>query len=242
MEKIKSKIEKLLRLSLSNSPHEASIAAQKAIELMEKYSITREDITKHPIIIKEIQINYAKVPGWVRILYSNIASINGCYMVWRDGVKGGTSKSFEQKARIVLTGMDSDIENIDYYVNILLNTIAAKAKEFKKAHAFADRQIMKSYRMGLVEGCYKLLLHASQTFNANVKDNALVKVDERRAKSEEFYKQNNSVRTVMTDFIQCIYYTRGVEDGSSISVNRPIDEKEKGTPYLEYKLEKHKKD
>jgi len=241
MEKIKSKIEKLLRLSLSDSPHEATNAAQRAIELMEKYNISREDIDKHPIIFKEIEINYARVPGWVRTLYRNIASINGCYMVWKDGIKGEISKSFVRKAKIILIGMKSDIENIDYYVNILIKRIKEKAKEFKKTCNFTDRQMMKSYRMGLVEGCYKLLLKASQTFNENIKNNALVMVDERCARAEKFYKQNHVVRTVATDFVKCICYLRGIEDGSSFSVNRPINEQDTNPLALELKTSENER-
>ena len=65
MEKVKTKIEKLLRLSLSTSSHEASLAAQRAIELMDKHSITREDLNKESIVIHKIEIDYARVPGWV---------------------------------------------------------------------------------------------------------------------------------------------------------------------------------
>jgi len=36
LDKIKEKIEKLLRLSLSGNPNEAKLAAQKAVELMPK--------------------------------------------------------------------------------------------------------------------------------------------------------------------------------------------------------------
>lgn len=229
LQKIKDKIEKLLRLSLSNSPHEATLAAQRAIELMDKHSITRADLDKESIVIKEIEINYARVPGWVRKLYKNIAIINGCYMLWQDGYKDGSD--FGKKAKIILAGINSDIENIDYYVDILKNEITKKAEIFKQ-DTTSEREMIKSYRMGLVQGVYNVLYKASQTFNKNIKNYALVSVDTRAEEAKSFYNEHFDVRTLPTLFKINAYYSKGIDDAKSISVSRPISEEKKDDKLL----------
>ena len=223
MKKVKSRIEKLLRLSLSDSAHEATLAAQKAIELMDKYSITREDLNKESIVIHKIEIEYARVPGWVRKLYKNIASINGCYMLWRDGRKEGNKLA--KKAKIILVGIQSDIENIDYYVDVLKKEITKKAEIFKK-EVISEREMVKSYRMGLVQGLYNVLYKASQEFNKTIKNNALVPVDTRVKEAREFYLSQFNVRTLQTLFKKNKYYLQGIDDAKSISASRPIKRKE----------------
>ena len=223
MKKVKNRIEKLLRLSLSDSIHEASLAAQKAIELMDKYSITREDLDKESIVIHKIEIDYARVPGWVRRLYANIASINGCYMLWRDGRKEGNKLA--KKAKIILVGIQSDIENIDYYVDVLKKEITKKAEIFKK-EVISEREMVKSYRMGLVQGLYNVLYKASQEFNKTIKSNALVPVDTRAKEAKEFYLDQFNVRTLPTLFKKNHYYLQGIDDAKTISASRPIKSKE----------------
>ena len=184
MQKIKDKIEKLLRLSMSNSPHEAKLAAQKAIELMNKHSLTREDIDKNPIIIKHIEVDYARVPGWYCILFQNIA-------------------------------------NIKYYVDVLQREIQKRAKIFIK-NVTGEREMVKSYRMGLVNGIYNILYKASQIFNEKLKDNAIIPVDTRVKEAKKFYHQKHRVKSIATDFKLNIYYIKGLEDAENISVTSPI--------------------
>ncbi len=221
MQKVKNKIEKLLRLSMSNSPHEAKLAAKKAIELMNKHSLTREDLDKEPIIIKHIEVDYARVPGWYRKLYQNIANINGCYMLWQDGYKKGGK--FGKRAKIILVGIESDIINIKYYVDVLQREIQKKAKIFRE-NVTGEREMVKSYRMGLVRGVYNILYKASQTFNENLKDNAIIPVDTRIKEAKEFYHQKHTVRSVATNFKLNSYYVKGLQDAKNISVSRPVED------------------
>jgi hypothetical protein len=52
-QKIKMKVEKLLRLSLSKNENEAKLAAEKAVELMQLYAIDHKDISKNRTITKQ---------------------------------------------------------------------------------------------------------------------------------------------------------------------------------------------
>jgi len=219
MKKIKEKINKLLRLALSDNPNEANLASQKVIELMEKHSITDKDLTDTSIIIKEIEVEYARVPKWYRNLYRDIAKINGCYMVWRNG-----SKANDKKAKIIITGLEKDVENIEYYIEVIKIEISNKVNKFKKTIS-SEREIVKSYRMGLVGGLYNTLYKASQTFNEKIKDKSIVPVDKRSEISKEYYLNKFSVRIVSSiNTYNNRYYNMGFEDANSISVNRPIKE------------------
>jgi len=229
LQKVKNKIEKLLRLSLSTSTHEAALAAKRAIELMDKHSITREDLNKESIVIHKLEIDYARVPGWVRKLYKNIASINGCYMLWSDGWKEGNK--IGKKAKIILVGIQSDIENIDYYVEVLKKEITRKAEIFKK-EVISEREMVKSYRMGLVQGLYNVLYKASQTFNKTIKSNALITVDTRTNEAKEFYIEQFNVRTLPTLFKKNAYYLQGIDDAKTISASRPVKDKNENNTLL----------
>lgn len=223
MEHIKLKIEKLLRLALSSNPNEAKVASEKAIRLMEKYSITREALSGLPLITREIELEYARVPGWVGELYSNIAFINGCYAVWKDGYKGERSSSEMLKAKMILTGIESDLSNIDYYVCVLTEEINIKTTLFKKRWS-SKREMVKSYRMGLVEGLHSHLYKASKTFNASISNNAVVKVDERHEFAKQYYLNKNSVKTAIVNFKKGVYYRIGISDAQNIITKRPIEQ------------------
>ena len=217
--KIKERIEKLLRLSLSDNCSEASLAAAKAIELMQKYSLSRTDLKKDEIVMKDITVEFARVPGWLRTLYSNIAQINGCYMVWKNGYKHGTI--LERRAQITLVGLEKDLINIDYYTSVLIKEIQLKAEIFKKEIS-SEREMVKSYRMGLVHGVYNLLYKASQTFNSSLKNNTLIAVDQRYENAKVFYQKENKVNTVQTKYQQNIGYDLGLLDSQNLNVSRPI--------------------
>jgi len=218
MEKIKSRIEKLLRLSLSNSPHEAKAASLKAIELMEKYRLTRGDISDQRIVSNTIHLQYYRVPQWLSELFARIGYMNGCYVVWING-----SELRHEHAKIVITGQPSDILNIEYYMRIFQTEIEKKVKHFKQHHP-SSRENTKSYRMGLVEGIVSTLYSASQTFNATLSDNALVPVDYKYAEAEAFYVSHHKVKMMSISRINSRFYRQGKRDSREINVTRPIGE------------------
>lgn len=224
MQSLKEKIEKLLRLAMSPNPHEASAALAKATELMEKYAISREDLEKTPFITQTIEINYTRMPRWLGTLYSNIAHINGCYLVWRDGQK---AKGI--KAQVIITGIESDLENIVYYVEVVRQEIESKVKELKKSRTL-KREALGNYRMGLADGIYTALYRASQTFNKGVSANALVVLfDERYELAKTHYLQNNKVKVLLSNFINGLYYAKGQIDAMKISLKRPLSSQENNT-------------
>lgn len=50
--KIKDKIEKLLNLSMSDNEHEASLALERALKLMNEHNITQEEVYRQNFINK----------------------------------------------------------------------------------------------------------------------------------------------------------------------------------------------
>ena len=65
-EKIKEKIEKLLNLSMSDNEHEAALALERALKLMNEHNITQEEVYRQNFINKELIIeplaDYKKQP------------------------------------------------------------------------------------------------------------------------------------------------------------------------------------
>lgn len=220
MKKIKQRIAKLLRLSLSNSPHEAQLASLKVVELMEKYALSRADLISEKIVVKEILQEYYTIPRWVRSLYSDIAHINGCYVVWYQG-----SAYAHQKARIVITGLQSDVENINYYVEVIKKEIFQKAERFKQ-EVSSKRQMVNHYRLGLSEGVFSFLYTASKSFNSSIKSNALVSIDSRYSDAREHYLRNvDCVNEKEYSIINSLFYSMGRNDAQNINISRPVDHK-----------------
>lgn len=86
-EKIKDKIEKLLNLSMSDNEHEAALALERALKLMNEHNITQEEVYRQNFINKELIINNKILPDWKVNLYSAMANIAGCCFTWRNGMR-----------------------------------------------------------------------------------------------------------------------------------------------------------
>lgn len=229
MEKIKSRIEKLLRLSLSNSPHEANVAALKAVELMEKYALTRADISTQKIISYSIRLEYYRLPRWLSSLFTQIGHMNGCYVVWVNG-----SEALSERSKIVLTGLESDIVNIEYYMAVYQAEIEKKVNIFKKQQS-STREDVKSYRIGLVEGIVATLYKASQTFNASLLPNALVPIDQRYEEAKENYLSNHNVKIMPALEVSVKYFRQGRMDSRGIDISRPMENQNKIQVVIENK-------
>jgi hypothetical protein len=151
---IKKKIEKLLQLAMSNNPHEAELAAQRAVELMQKHSLQREDILIGEVISRTFEIEYARIPVWIRKLYNGLAYINGCYMVWIDGYRDSYGYSLEKKAKIILTGRECEVLNTEYFLQVFIREIEKKAKQHSQflGKRRNKRTELQAYRIGLGKG------------------------------------------------------------------------------------------
>jgi hypothetical protein len=216
-DKIKDKIEKLLNLSMSDNEHEAALALDRALKLMNEHNITKEEIYKQAFISKEFEINYLQVPDWLVTLYSYMAEISGCVFTWTNG------RSWrETKAKGRFTGKERDVENAVYLSEFLKREVDKKVKKHKaeidEVYTTKYKKILlKSYKLGVIsEVSAKLLSRANEFFNEQSKGTDLVCMDRktRIADSIAFLEEllGNKVKDHKS---QTQYERQGLKDGMS---------------------------
>jgi len=148
--KILDKIKKLLRLSKSSEPHEAALALQRAMELMQAHNISEQDIA-----ISEVKEAGSQPTGGVRAnvithrLASLIAHLFSCDLYYT-GYFGGSIYNHRPKTIAKFVGLDPNAEIAAYCFDVMelklrkarnayLKTIPKQTKKYnktKRAHAF----------------------------------------------------------------------------------------------------------
>jgi hypothetical protein len=228
LDKVKEKIEKLLRLSLSSNPNEAKLATQKAVELMQRYAIDHTDFSKMRSITKRIEINYARIPVWLRELYNGLSYVNGCYMVWSNGRRDKISGKISEKAEIFLTGRECDVLNTEYLLHIFIREIDRMGEEYKLnlPKGVNKRERLKSYKLGLGQGLCNRLLEANDVLaNSEIGKELIPMGDyhERFMNSMEKFLNDNKVSYIINEIDENDAFKRGVKDAKDVDIHKPLD-------------------
>lgn len=116
LERIKSKIEKLLRLAeKSANEHEAANAMSKARKLMDEYQLTKLDIKgtgEHQQQFAESQVSrvFANMPKYMDILAVQVARFNDCHSTLRRGEKTFKANAKTWGKYLQFHGLKEDVE------------------------------------------------------------------------------------------------------------------------------------
>jgi len=131
-EKIKDKIEKLLNLSMSDNKHEADLALQRALKLMNEHNITKDEVYRQNFISKDVEFKgIYKVTSWLVNLHSCMANIAGCVFTWRNGMNS-RFKDCVLEAKGSIVGRERDVENAIYLIAFLKREIENRTDVYKK--------------------------------------------------------------------------------------------------------------
>ncbi len=225
---IKEKVEKLLRLAMSDNPHEAKLAADRAIALMKKYAIKQEEVGIDKIVSQAFYLDYARIPIWIRELYSGLSYVNGCYMVWVDGHRNVWGETLEKKAKIILTGRESDVLNTEYFLHIFIREIEKRSLLYSKEIGKCPhkRARLRTYRIGLGKGLISRISEAMDRYESHEgslnSSNLPVYKDDRYEQSKDFYLDRNQVRSVKTHIKKDAEYYFGMMEAKKVDLHRPI--------------------
>ena len=221
---IMDKIKKLLRLGESTNENEASLAMEKAGELMEKYNITHGHL-KAKLDLSNIEELSIK------------AGIDMCRgnTTWEWTLAGSVAKVFDgqvigssDKNLLNFIAEKEDMELIMYFFQYIRHFLYFRAKlNFKKE---ADR---KTYGLSAVTTVTQRLAQfrkGREKIQVETGTEGLVLV--KKDLVSQLAKQNHPfLRNVNTHYPKSFSheaYNRGVNDGNSIQLNRPIGEKKNG--------------
>lgn len=175
--KVFDKIQKLLNLSLSDNEHEAALASSRAVNLMQKHSITRDDLNRQQHVVKLEETPFYRIPEWYTNLYSQMGRVSGCFVLWRNGNSGKDSFK-EKKAMLKIIGKERDVLNASYLISIFIREIEKSTKKFKEENPEANRIDVSSFKCGMVDGLFKRLDNSKKDyFNDVIKKGELVPVD-----------------------------------------------------------------
>lgn len=168
LDRIKKKIEKLLRLAeQSANEHEAANAMAKARKLMDEYQLTRLDIKgtgEHQQQFTEAQVTrvFANLPKYMDILSVAVARFNDCQSIARGGEKTFKANTKTWGKYLEFRGLKEDVEIAAGMYATLLGAINRLCKEYLESVGYEGK-----YPVGIGNefkyGCAQRLCHRLTT-------------------------------------------------------------------------------
>jgi hypothetical protein len=217
-EEIKEKIRKLLALAGSSNEHEAKLALDRAIALMNRYQISEYDLERDPFVAQTRAHNYAAMPEWYLLLIGSISEVSGCTYTWRISRRGHK----DDRRDFTIYGRKRDVENSLFLFDVLLRELEAKVKAAK---SLSGKSAKDSYRKGFICAIGLKLLEAQKRFFSTKEGgNALVPIDTRRAEAEAYRDSlcNAKSRRAITENYDEGAFTAGAEDGAKIELRNGV--------------------
>lgn len=219
--KIEDKIQKLINLSFSSNEHEAKLAADKATELMEKYSVNS---SSSDLIVLVNNTNVVKLEDWMITLYKLMARVSGCYFCWIDGIPGLVNSY--NLASYKITGIERDVLNADYLISTIERQVEALTKEWligKRKSALSIR----SYKYGLVTGVISRLIESREEYFRKVGSKELASIDTRAKDASDFFETMASVKRVKSKSKYNNDKDEGIKHSKKVSIVKAAGTTEK---------------
>lgn len=145
-DRIIEKVRKLLRLSRSENPYEAALAAERAQQMLSEYNLTEGMIDEKTEKARQINRKTRKrLEDWAHILASRTADVFDC-QYFHDRSTGETS----------FVGVGADPEVCGWMYGYLYKTLLRLASEHLRGHARrlwaakSKREARKSFLLGAV--------------------------------------------------------------------------------------------
>jgi hypothetical protein len=224
------KIAKLLQLAEGNANvNEASVAAQKAQELLSRYRLTQADINsgfnKEDIHVEEVGLLFGKkIANWKWSIASALVKINGC--------KCYSAQNAAGISHIKLVGRDSDIQIIRYFNDYLIREIDRLAAESMARGEIYGKRGSTSFKLGAANSVRSRLLDANKKIRAEAAtSSAIVKLDVAELEVADFYnnlskKLGLRASSRATTSPETDSYNRGHKAGSGIALNKGVGGRE----------------
>jgi hypothetical protein len=182
------KILKLLTLADDDgaTDAEAKAARKKALVLLEKYNLTRDDLTRSQLVVRSWDSGYSRTPGWYKLVIAGICEIMGIYAVYSSGTfqMAGRSRDIDQSTYMA--------EQIRTQVFDLCAEWGEKEKE--RTGSKPGRADFNSYRTGLAKGVYERLCALVESANIRTAgEEGLVRkrIERRRQEGREKWREEN---------------------------------------------------
>lgn len=223
IQKIKSKIQKLLALGTSDNPNEAETAMRQAMALMQKHQICETELgadEKHTVIYSS---GFTKLPPWCQSLFGGIARAMGVYMVWQNGSHGS-------KATVWLSGEQGACERVEYIYVTAYRQIEKMAQKFRIDHEGVTASMTNDYKRGVAISYGNRIKEVYGTMEQELADEigtALVPMDTRIKDAEDWFKTHGigkdwEITTSNRNDRNSAALHKGIQDGKNVQVSQGV--------------------
>lgn len=232
IEKIKDKIEKLLNLSMSCNEHEAKLALDKALKLMNKHNITKDEVYKQQMVSETFVLDVYRMPDWMVEIYHNMAFLSGCVFTWKNGTKNIYNKDLDLKAQARITGRERDVENSSYLISFLYRELENATNKYKIAvkKKYKGKNLtmaVKSFKKGMIETISLKLFEQQSQFFSSQEESGLICIDlETKIKDSQDFLNNILNDKIIRHSSKAKYvkeaYNQGIISADEIEINQAV--------------------
>ena len=226
LEKVKSKIRKMLALADRGNEHEAKVAIAKAQRLMVEYKLEQDDLLnknqKQDIIHRVTDLYYTSYRNTYRnALASELANLYCCeYYI--------SSQKKSTKRYVALTGLPADVEVLESVIVFADDCVNDWFKGFRKSEGWKYsttylNTLKNTYGAGFAEGIADLLKEQLEEIK---QEWGLIPVTPQEAK--DFMASLTPLpkkEEPNYDFKNMSFYTAGYKDGNKAEIQDKITSK-----------------
>lgn len=206
--KVVEKIQKLLALGQSPNEHEASMALQMALRLMDMHNIQQEDLEIKDSMESLDYLKAGRIATWIKLLSVAVGKLTGCkaLVYSRKGVKV-----------IRVWGKENNLVVFSHTMNYLVEVCdrLTVANSYGKGRAYCTQ-----YRNGLVMRIGQRIEEMLMPENSTEK--ALVLRSKALQEIEDFFNQTGKKTETRVFMVGGKGYREGVEDGDGVNLNRQM--------------------
>jgi hypothetical protein len=224
LDKVISKVQKLLALSKSDNAGEAAAAMNAANKLIDQYRLSLADLetsedTLDPMMEdSEAVYETGRIVQWKSFLVGVLSKHYGCALFNQTTFPKGRKVSHYK-----LVGRKSDIAIVRYFVSYLMNECQRLCE--KEAHG-KGKVFANSYCTGFVAGIQSQLAASRKEAEKEATGSAIVAINRRVEEANNFMntlyrlKSSNSSSQARTDYSA---YSRGLQQGKNLHLGAGLN-------------------
>lgn len=218
LDKIKSKINKLLALGASPNRNEAETAMRQAMALMRKYAICETELGVSQVATFTYKSGFTKLPPWCVTLANNVSRALGVYCVYMHGSHGS-------KAQIFFTGEKGACERAEYIYVVAYRQIESMSSTYRNNNPGCSPSDTNDYKRGVAISYAQRVKEVYGQVEQELSDElgtALVPIDTRIEEAKAYYCQSHEVVVSKADHRNSIALHDGVRDGKNVQVTEGV--------------------
>ena len=229
IDNIKKKIQKLLSLAKSPNENEAALALQKAQMLLEKYSLSIEDVYQlsENDVVEQTILSRQRMPVWIEWLTIMIVDIFGVKAYYDPEWRWNGKKYYIQK-NLRFVGFDADVliakHCFVYLKRAIDNGHRTWLTQLRKNNSRIPPGCKNAYALGFIEGVKDKMAQLTKAQqNQEVGHASNLPVLKSNAIKKYMEKLNLKKAKKRNPKLDHASYLAGTLDGAKTPVSRPVN-------------------